>query len=119
MGTSARIVSRVSAVVVAIVATVALGAAAPAAAHPVLTWSSFPQVSGEDRIEITIQREVSWLAPGAIRICLSSAPGVTWWKAVKVFAPAHPDLQSWASTQDANHGPSCLNTWSYPGVPED
>lgn len=118
MRTSARTVSRVTAIVVAILATVVLGVAAPAAAHPVLTWSSFPQVSGEDRIELTIQRDAWWLQAGEIRICLSSATGVTWWKAVKVFDPTHPDFQSWASTQDANHGPSCLTTWIYPGIPE-
>lgn len=66
----------------AVAAVLAFGAA-PASAATSITFGSFPQVSGEDRIDMTYRDGAvpSW----AIKVCLRTASWMTWSKGIEAY----------------------------------
>lgn len=96
---------------VGIIATVFAGAvlagASPALAAANLKWGNFPAVSSEDRISVTTTSDI--VAVSEIRVCLESAPGITWWKGVKLLDWNNNDL-ALIFTENGNHGRTCTTS---------
>lgn len=96
---------------IGIIATLFAGAvfagASPALAATNLQWGNFPAVSSEDRISVTTNFDT--VAGSQIMVCLESAPGITWWKGVKLLDWNNNDL-ALIFTQDGNHGRTCTTS---------
>ena len=91
-------------IVATLVAGAVLAGASPALAATNLNWSNFPAVSSEDRIDVTTTSNV--VSSSKIRVCLETAPGITWWKGL-ILVDWNGNRVAKIITQDGIHGPTC------------
>ena len=55
----------------------------------------------------TISLNVVRGEPGAVRICLSTARSISWWKGVQIFGAYPGPTIGLLATTDQDHGPAC------------
>lgn len=101
----------------AVTAVLAVGAS-PAPAATSISFDSFPQVSAEDRIDVSWRDNV--VPFGSMRVCLRTADWMTWTKGIEAYrrqketpwwgGGAAYVYKGFSSTYlwDSNHGPSCI-----------